>query len=331
MDGRPLRHRSRLVGRRLRASAGGLRPASDLPFGPYAGASLAAAEVYLRARLPGGAYDPVGTVGWDCWAQALAPHPAPGAPAALADLDMSDTALAGAGAVGTVWMHAIWATTGVRGDVTVADADEQGITASNLNRCPLFGTASIGEPKAAEAARICRDAMVTWHPHHGRLEELGTTPGVLISAVDTNRAREALQDRYPSQILSASTSDLRAETLQAGPPGKGACLRCYNQPKPLPADDDLRSQVRAGGDQAVHALAEQASADEAQVRHWLDQPGCDEVSDRLLATLRRDVPEPPPDSRPASPVSWPAPCSPPKPSSSCSASRSRRARPAPAT
>ena len=33
---------------------------------------------------------------------------------------------------------------------------------------------------------------------------------------------------------------------------------------------------------------------EAAVRRWLDQPGCDEVGDRLLATLRRDVPEPPP-------------------------------------
>ncbi len=269
-------------------------PASDLPFGPYTAASLAAAEVYLRARLPGGAYDPSGTVGWDCWAQALAPHPAPGAPAALADLDMSGTALAGAGAVGTVWMHAIWATPGVRGDVMIADADKEGITRSNLNRCPLFGTASLNEPKAAEAARICGDATITWDPHHARFEELRTTPGILVSAVDTNRAREALQGRYPPRILSASTRDLRSETLRAGPPGQGACLRCYNPPEPLPADDDLRAQVRAGGEQAVRALVEQASVGEAQVRRWLARPGCDEVGDRLLATLRRDLPEPPP-------------------------------------
>lgn len=115
-----------------------------------------------------------------------------------------------------------------------------------------------------------------------------------MSAVDTNRAREALQARYPSRILSASTRDLRADTLRVGPPGQGACPRCYNPPEPLPADDDLRAQVRSGGEDARRALAEQTGVSEAAVRRWLDQPGCDEVGDRLLATLRRDLPEPPP-------------------------------------
>jgi molybdopterin/thiamine biosynthesis adenylyltransferase len=268
-------------------------PASSLPFGPYAAAALAAAEVFLHARLPVGTYSAAATIGWDFWAQALAHTPAPGAPAALTDLDMSGIALAGAGAVGTVWLHAIWATPEVRGDVLVADADKAGVTGSNLNRCPLFGTASLDQPKAAEAARICHDATVTWDPHEARFEDLGITPRILISAVDTNRAREALQSRYPPRILSASTHDLRAETLRAGPPGQGACLRCYNPPEPLPGDDDLRAHVRAGGEQAVDTLVGQAGVSETHVRRWLDQPGCDEVGDRLLATLRRDAPEPP--------------------------------------
>jgi hypothetical protein len=272
-------------------AAGG--PASGLPFGPYAAASLAAAEVFLRARLPADTYDAAAAVGWDCWTQALTRSPGPGAPAALTDLDLSGVALAGAGAVGTVWMHAIWATPGVRGDVMVADADKAGVTNSNLNRCPLFGIASLGEPKAAEAARICHDATITWDPRKTRFEDLRITPRTLISAVDTNQAREALQSRYPARILSASTRDLRAETLRAGPPGHGACLRCYNPPEPLPGDDDLRAQVRAGGEQSVRALAEQAGVSETYVRRWLDQPGCDEVGDRLLATLRNDTPEPP--------------------------------------
>lgn len=268
-------------------------PASTLPFGPYAASSLAAAEVFLRARLPAGTYGAAATIGWDYWTQAVTFNPAPGAPAALTDLDMSGIALAGAGAVGTVWMHAIWAIAGVRGDVLVADADKAGVTNSNLNRCPLFGTASLGEPKAAEAARICHDATVTWDPRKARFEDLGITPRILISAVDTNRARETLQSRYPPRILSASTRDLRAETLRAGPPGQRACLRCYNPPEPFPGDDDLRAHVRAGGEQAVRALAEQAGVSETYVRRWRDQPGCDEVGDRLLATLRRDAPEPP--------------------------------------
>jgi ThiF family len=268
--------------------------ASALPLGPYVAASLAAAEVYLRARLPVGIYRLPDIVGWDCWTQALGCRPAPDAPAMLEGLDLTGTALAGAGAVGTVWMHTIWATPDLRGHVTVADADKQGVTTTNLNRCPLFGIASLGQPKADEAARICHDATVTWDPHHARYEYLGVTPDILISAVDTNRAREALQDRYPPRILSASTRDLRAETLRVGPPGIGACLRCYNPPEPLPADDDLRARVRAGGDQAIIALAEQADVTESRVHRWLDQPGCDEVSDRLLATLHQNSPEPTP-------------------------------------
>lgn len=306
-------------------------PASSLPFGPYAAASLAAAEVFLRARLPAGTYGAAETVGWDCWTQAFTRSPAPDAPVALMDLDMSGIGLAGAGAVGTVWMHAIWATSGVRGHVLVADADKAGITNSNLNRSPLFVSASPGEPKATEAARICHDATVTWDPRKARYEDLGTTPGMLISAVDTNRAREALQSRYPPRILSASIRDLRAETLRAGPPGHGACLRCYNPPEPLPGDDDLRAHVRAGGEQAVRALAGHAGVSETYVRRWLDQPGCDEVGSLLLATLCRDAPSRRPGSQPDSPASWPAPCSPPKPSSSSSASRSRRTYLAPTT
>jgi hypothetical protein len=41
--------------------------------------------------------------------------PVPSAPAALIDLDMSGIALAEAGGVGTVWMHAISATAALRG------------------------------------------------------------------------------------------------------------------------------------------------------------------------------------------------------------------------
>ena len=142
-------------------------PASSLPFGSYVAASLAAAEVFLCARLPVGAYVVAESAGWDCWTQAPTPSPARGAPAALSDLNMSGTALAGAGAVGTVWMHAIWATPGVHGDVLVADADKAGVTSSNLNRCPLFGTASLGQPKTAEAARICPTRHSDLGPAHG--------------------------------------------------------------------------------------------------------------------------------------------------------------------
>jgi hypothetical protein len=108
----------------------------------------------------------------------------------------------------------------------------------------------------------------------------------LISAVDTNLARKALQGRYPPMILSGSTLDLRAEVLRAGPPGVGACLRCYNPPEALHGDDDLRARARAGGHETALALAAEAGVTKADVQQWLDRGDCGEVGARLLESLR---------------------------------------------
>jgi hypothetical protein len=266
---------------------------SALPYGPYIAAALAVGEIYLHARLPRHVARPGRAYGWDCWAQTLTVQPVPGAPTELAGLDLSATALAGVGAVGSIWIHTLWATPGLAGHVTLADADPKGVTTTNLNRCTLFGRASLDEPKAPEAARIAGDASITWHPHHSRFEDLGLTPTLLVSAVDTNRARLALQGRYPPLILSASTLDLRAEVLRAGPPGVGACLRCYNPPETFLGDDELRARARDGGPEAVQALAAEAGVSEADVQRWLDRGECGEVGARLLDTLRRQEPEPP--------------------------------------
>jgi hypothetical protein len=267
--------------------------AGELPYGPYAAASLAVGEVYLRARLPRQAVTSNATYGWDCWSQSLAAEPNPSALTALPTLDLTGTALAGVGAVGAMWIHAVWAASGLAGDVLLVDADPKGVTTTNLNRCPIFGIGSLHNPKAPEAARIAADATVTWKPHHGRFEDLSITPALLISAVDTNRARQALQHTYPPTILSASTLDLRAEVLRAGPPGQGACLRCYNPPEAYHGDDDRRAAARAGGPQAVANLAAASGVTNADVQRWLDRGECGEVGDRLLNTLRMQELEPP--------------------------------------
>lgn len=267
-------------------------PANGLPFGPYVAAALAVGEIYLRARLPRHVAPPTATYGWDCWTQSLARRPAP-VPHDVAGLDLTGTGLAGVGAVGAMWIHALWATPGLTGNVLLADADLKGVTETNLNRCPIFGQASIGQAKAVEAAAVAADATLTWAPHHGRFEQLGVTPDLLVSAVDTNRAREALQNRYPPSMLSASTLDLRAEVLRAGPPGEGACLRCFNPPEAFHGDDDLRATARAGGPDAERALAADANVTVADVQRWLARGECGDVGDRLLETLRRQLPEPP--------------------------------------
>lgn len=262
---------------------------SDLPFGPYIAACFATAEIFLHSRLPEHAYRHVVEMGWDCWSQVATHQPVADAPSNLSGLTLPRTALAGVGAVGTAWMHTVWATKGVQGKVTVADADRSGVTTTNLNRCTLFGIANLGAMKAPEAARIANDATVTWDPHSGQFEELSTTPTLLVSAVDTNHSRSALQNRYAPLALSGSTRNLRAEVLRVGPPGVGACLRCFNPPEPFLADDDLRRRLLGGGESAIQALAAQAEVSEADVRRALERPACNEVGDRILNTLRRQT------------------------------------------
>ncbi|WP_306191411.1 ThiF family adenylyltransferase [Streptomyces sp. MK5] len=260
--------------------------ASALPFGPYLAAALATAEVFLSVRLPQYS-EPAEAYGWDCWNQTMTCTPLPGAPTGLAGVDLSGTALAGVGAVGSTWVHALWAAPGLTGTVILADADSKGVTLTNLNRCTPFGRRHLGLPKADCAAEACADAEIVWHTHHTRFEELGITPGLLVSAVDTNQARAQLQNRYPPRMLSASTLDLRAEALRVGPPGIGACLRCYNPPETVTGDDELRARTRAGGDPAVRTLAAEADVSQAEVQRWLEKGECGEVGARLLQSLRR--------------------------------------------
>jgi molybdopterin/thiamine biosynthesis adenylyltransferase len=259
--------------------------ASALPFGPYLAAALAAAEVFLSVRLPQYS-EPAQAYGWDCWNQTMTSTSLPGAPADVTGVDLTGTALAGVGAVGSAWVHALWATPGLTGTVILADADSKGVTLTNLNRCTPFGRHHLGLPKADCAAKVCADAEIVWRPHHTRFEELGITPSLLVSAVDTNRARAHLQNRYAPRMLSASTLDLRAEALRVGPPGIGACLRCYNPPETVTGDDELRARTREGGAPAVQALAAEAGVLQAEVQRWLERSECGEVGARLLQSLR---------------------------------------------
>jgi hypothetical protein len=155
----------------------------------------------------------------------------------------------------------------------------------------IFGRASLHKPKASEAARIASDAAIIWQPHDGKLEDLGVTPILLVSAVDTNRARQALQHRYPPLILSGSTLDLRAEVLRTDRPGVDACLRCHNPPEVYIGDDELRIRAREGGPEVIGELAAEAQVTESDIQRWLERGDCDEVGQRVLDTLRRHAPE----------------------------------------
>ncbi len=258
----------------------------DLPFGPYIAAALAVAQIFLDVRLPLGAHRERGTYGWDCWDQKRSALPGV-TPHISFPISLDGVALAGAGAVGTAWMHAMWAVRGVIGEVVVADSDHEGVSTSNLNRRVLFVRGDLGSPKAMVAS-LAVGGRVKWTPHFRSFEDLDLKPLLLVCAVDTTKSRASIQSRYPARLLVGSTRDFRAEVRECGPPGEGACLRCFNAPEPEISDDDLRRIALdpVKGDQILSELSKESGVEIGELRSVLARGECSEVSERALGQLR---------------------------------------------
>lgn len=256
---------------------------NPLPIGPYIAATLAVADIYLQIRDPR-AETGVRAYDWDAWnsspaylTEALGPIPS--------GLDLSGIALAGVGAVGSAWIATLWATPELFGTVAIVDSDVKGVSTSNLNRGLLFRRTDIGSQKADVAAAAAK-GTIDWIPVNERFEKSELRPQVLVSAVDTNTARDAIQSRYPARTLSGSTRDLRAETMVGGRPGRGACLRCHNPLETAVSDAELRARAGQEGAAALDELAHGLDIAVDELGRRLETPGCDAVSDRLLAQLR---------------------------------------------
>jgi hypothetical protein len=268
---------------------------SQLPFGPYAAACIAVGEIFKRARMLASRRIERRQVFVSMWSYNAGTQPDRGGPDELPPVDLSCSALAGVGAVGSTLLHALW-TTRARGSLRIADNDLAGIDKTNLNRYSLFGSCSVGHQKASEAARILEDASFGIDPINDGFERLyddnTMRPVIVASAVDTNSARSNIQNRYAPRILSASTSDLRAEVLRCGPPGVGACLACFNPPERSPADEELISRLQESPERICH-VASAVGIGVSEIQDWLSSPEkCGETSTRILEELQRSENEP---------------------------------------
>ncbi|MGZ9128182.1 MAG: ThiF family adenylyltransferase [Candidatus Binatia bacterium] len=262
---------------------------SNLPFGPYIAACLAAGEVFKAARLKPGSYSSPESTFYSAWTRSPSASFDPAGPIQIErELDF---ALGGVGAVGCAFLHALDACPGVRGKGVLADNDKKGLEGSNLNRYALFGKNSIGLQKATEASRLLSDSPITFTPHDQPLEAIASLPGTVVSAVDTNPARAAIQLRYPAEILSASTHDLRAEVLRCGPPGIGACLRCYNAPEAAKSDQQIAQEIQAMSDDELATYARNVGVTVMEARQWAASQKCGMAGEAVLKHFRQTEPQ----------------------------------------
>lgn len=266
-------------------------PDSALPYGPYAAACLAASRVFFEVRM---AEPPaIRAVGYSMWHLAAAVSPtAEDVTVGLPDNLGLHAALAGCGAVGSSWLHAMWTTPGLRGSVLAADDDPDGLIESNLNRCPLFGKDDLGMQKSEAAARHFQGRGIEVEPHASKLERISERRALVISAVDLGSSRRAIQALYPAQLMQASTEDLRAEVLRCDPTSRGACIACFTRVESVASDAELRRRFLEmdRSDQAEYAGAEGLTLEEAV--KWAIEGTCTYATDRLMARLRPTAPTP---------------------------------------
>jgi molybdopterin/thiamine biosynthesis adenylyltransferase len=260
---------------------------SRLAFGPYAAACLAMSELFKAVRAVN--YSPTPAAFYSLLSFTASSEPPitqSGRGDGLAIGVHLSCALAGVGAVGSAWAHTIWATPGATGSALLADADDYGVDLTNLNRCPLFGQSSIGKRKASEAARLAADAEIVWSPFDGRIGDAPDRPPLVLSAVDTNAARQEVQALYPARLLSASTLDLRAELLRCDPTTGTACLCCFNPVPPSTVDDELRRRFVAMSEARQQQIAAELGIAIEEAYAWAVEGQCGYAGDRIAQHLR---------------------------------------------
>jgi molybdopterin/thiamine biosynthesis adenylyltransferase len=263
-------------------------PAGDttLPFGPYAAACLASAEVFRTVRLPSERYTPVSSLNIDLWNSGVSTGVAPALDLAGVRLDFG---LAGVGAVGVAALNTWWACDALTGLAVIADNDANGIDDTNLNRYVLFDHRHVGLPKAATACEIYGFGQLEIHPLDGPYEREQVakwSPRVLLSAVDTNESRRDLQRAFaPGTAFGASTEGLRAELMVLGPAGEGPCLACHNKVLEGIPDEVTRRQVRVMTDTDLLELAAATQTSPDVLRHWAQTGACGLVNEAALGHL----------------------------------------------
>lgn len=277
----------------VRAPGEAAHPGDDAPrlmLGAFIGACHAAAALFRAARFP----EPVPAGVWhDSWELRCAPlaegESSAGPPTAPLDLEL--LALAGMGAVANAFVTAALTHPDAIGTLRAADFDEIDLT--NLNRCLLFVRDNLGQLKAdvaSSAANLIGAPDVRLEVVADRAEKVFTRDPVeiLVSAVDTNRAREAINRLLARRVLAGSTWRLRTQTNTFAEPGP--CLRCFNAPEPVEPDREVKARVLAASDEEVATMATEAKTSPQELRAWAETTVCGELDSTVLPVLRQDGP-----------------------------------------
>ncbi|MBI5515230.1 MAG: ThiF family adenylyltransferase [Deltaproteobacteria bacterium] len=243
----------------LDAAPSGARPGL---LAALAAACHGASQVFLHAAAAAGAArGPVAPfrVGLLGMAPTMAPP---------TEVDLGETHLVGAGAVGCAFVYALGHVPRLAGRLHVIDGDH--IDLLNLNRYVLMRRSDIGalKPDVAKQALASRGAVVTpfndnfaaFAAQHGHHVEL------LLCPIDSEAGRRALAKSLPRIALNAATSDSLVTVSRHGFADGRACLHCLYLPRPGSASPEERLAADLGLDVG---LVEEHLVANRPVEAWL--------------------------------------------------------------
>jgi molybdopterin/thiamine biosynthesis adenylyltransferase len=201
-------------------------PATPLPFLVIQACHISAAAIRaaLGASLPIGTSEPIKLD----WRDLFGPQ----GDGFAAPLDIGETYLAGAGAVGHGFIYTL-RHFDIRGRLWIADPKT--ITPGGLNRCLLLTPDDVGHPKAN---RLCQLAQPLFPNLEllpidttlgDALKDRGTETRIekLVVGVDSRRTRRSLQMEMPRSVFDASTTGVSEIVLHFNRhPSELACLSC---------------------------------------------------------------------------------------------------------
>lgn len=284
-------------------------PVDRCPLGPYFAACLAAGEVFkhLTGLHPGAGRHPDALFysvwehrAYDGW-ENIPDHVLP------QFIPLPDVYLVGLGAVGQALLAALVAWPGLQGYLTLIDKDT--IDGTNLNRYILAVRESVGASKVdlaktyLEAAGFMAYAYPgTWQEYTQDYSRPPQRPDLaekerafryelVLSCVDKNSARHAIQNFWPRIVIGGSTSDLRAMVSLYNINSGGECLKCFNPVETASTIEQFAEKIRTIPAYERRKLCEQTGVDAALVETYLKDPRCGTLEETALRRFREQTQE----------------------------------------
>jgi len=156
-------------------------------------------------------------------------------------IDLGETHLVGAGAIGNATVWALRETTRLRGELLVIDAEK--VDLSNLQRYVLTDQGSIEKYKVDSVAAELERSNIRVQPHRVRWGEYLAQTGrwnlkCVAVAVDSAEDRCAIQASLPETILNAWTQPGDFGISRHTSFGRSACLMCLYLPRQVEKSED---------------------------------------------------------------------------------------------